>query len=268
MKLAAHITFFHSPERLPYLLKVIEELLKIDENIDIYIYTNKRFTISSKENMHYKIFNYRKFKFARFLKNSLVDKLGIKWLVHPFYLAWENRRFIEELVDEYDVQLYLEDDIEFKKENFDYWLKYKELALKNDFNLGFLRIEKDKNNRSLLTDVNWPLKDLIELEEQKFLINDLNPYCGFWIYDRKELKDFTKSPEWQFNFTGYGVRAKAAVGWHGVNMNRYKSTIIPLVQSNGTLSTHPGSSVHHLPNNYIGKGRYCTLEFPLKLPAV
>lgn len=265
MKLAAHVTFFHSPQRLKYLKKVVDKLLEIDENIDIYIYTNKKFSLyPAKSNIKLKIFNYRKFFISRFSSKSLLSKLGIKWLIHPFYLAWENRDVIEIVVEKYDVQIYLEDDIEFKKDNFDYWLKYRQLTNRFNFNLGFFRFEVDENQRKLLTDVNWPLNEIIELEGQKFLLNNLNPYCGFWIMDKKELKEFIKSKEWNFEFNGCGVREKAAIGWHGINMKRYKGTIIPLVQQDNNYATPIESIVHHLPNNYIGKGRYCTIEFPLE----
>lgn len=168
-------------------------------------------------------------------------------------------------VDDYDVQIYLEDDIHFKQENLDYWLKYKRVTLSNDYNLGFLRIEKDTDGKELMTDVNWPIEEVIQVEGQNFLINDLNPYCGFWIYDKKELRNFIKSKEWKFKFDGYGIRAKAAVGWHGKNMKRYKETIIPVIKEGGKLITPSGAAVHHMPNNYIGKGKYCTREFPIEI---
>ncbi len=266
MKIAAHITFFYSSTRLQYLEKVIERLLEIDPEMDIFIYTNRESTLyPENNNIKFRVFNYRKFTFARFSKNSLFYKLGIKWLVHPFYLAWENRENIENLVEEYEVQMYLEDDIEFKKENFHYWLRYKKQALSNNFNLGFFRYELDKENKKLLTDITWPLTEVIELEGKKYLMNKHNPYCGFWIMEKKELKKFIKSPEWRFEFDGYGIRAKAAVGWHGINMNRYKGTIIPLIKNEDSLVTPIDSAVHHLPNNYIGKGRYCTKKFPLEI---
>lgn len=267
MKIAAHITFFYSPKRLQYLQKVVDGLLEIDQNIEIFIYTNKKPTLYTKNsNIKYKVFSYRKFLIARFSKKSFLNKIGFKWLIHPFYLAWENRKFIESMVDYYDVQIYLEDDILFKKENFKYWLEYKKKVISNNYNLGFLRFEIDGTKRMLLTDVNWPLSELIEMEGQKFILNNLNPYCGFWIMDKDELKKFIKSPEWNFEFDGYGVRAKAAVGWHGKNMDRYKGSIIPLTTHDNGLATPIESVVHHLPNNYIGKGRYCSIEFPLIYP--
>lgn len=245
--------------------KVVQGLLKINTEIHIYIYTNKKLDIYEDfDNIFIRIYNYKKHPIARFRKNSLVEKIGLKWLVNPFYLSWESRSFIERIQDKYDVQLYLEDDILFTQENFEYWIEHKDDVLAQEYNLGFFRIEKDEKNRNLLTDVAWPLTEIVEIKNKKYLVNTINPYCGFWIYDKKELKNFIQSKEWDFEFKGYNMREQAAVGWHGINMNRYKGSIIPLVNINNSLYTPDSSSVHHLPNNYIGKGRYCTIEFPLK----
>ncbi|MFV9484347.1 hypothetical protein ACNI3T_10925 [Christiangramia sp. ASW11-125] len=266
MKIAAHITYFHSTERMPYFNKVVESLQNIDPKPDIFIYTNRHLAdYSNLSNVDIKKYSYKRWLLPRIIKNYSIGKFLPRFMIHPFLLAWENRKWVEKSVDEYDIQIYLEDDIHFQQDNLDYWLKYKKLTLPNDYNLGFLRIEKDHEGKELMTDVNWPLDNIIEIEGQKFLINNLNPYCGFWIYDKIELKNFIKSKEWKFKFEGYGIRAKAAVGWHGKEMDRYKETIIPLVENNGKLITPSGAAVHHLPNNYIGKGRYCTKEFPIEL---
>ncbi|MBZ9729735.1 hypothetical protein LB467_08535 [Salegentibacter sp. JZCK2] len=254
---------------MQYLKKVIEALLEIDSRIDIYIYTNKKILLYKNiPNINLKIFTYRKSLISRFSKKSFLDKIGIKWFIHPFYLAWENRNYIERMVDDYDIQIYLEDDIEFKKENFEYWLKFNKKALSNNYKLGFFRHEIDKKNRRLLTDVTRPLTEIIELEGQKFLLNRHNPYCGFWIMDKKELKAFIKSPEWKLEFDAYGIREKAAIGWHGKNMNRYKGTIVPLLEDTEGYITPHEATVHHLPNNYVGRGSFCSIEFPLRYSEV
>lgn len=266
MKLAAHITYFHSPSRKKYLKEVIDALLNLNCETDIYLYTNSRQPeFDGKLNIKVLVFPYRSYKISRFPKCRILEAFKLKFLIHPFYLAWENRKVVEEVIEDYDVQLYLEDDIEFKQNNLDYWLKYKDIALTNNYNLGFLRIEKDEVQNQYLTDVNWPLTKVLEIKNQKFLLNDLNPYCGFWIYDREELKKFVKTKEWKFQFDSYGIREKSAVGQHGKTSNYFKGTIIPLIILNSKLVTPGSSSVHHLPNNYIGKGQYCTQRFPIKL---
>lgn len=266
MKLAAHITFFDSPLRKQFLEEVIDGLLNLNCKTDIYVYTNRvQKELESRENIKIHLCPYRNYKISKLPKKAFLEAFRLKFLIHPFYLSWEHRKVIEGVIDDYDIQLYLEDDIGFKQENLDYWMKYKDITLGHNYNLGFLRIEKDKDHNQFLTDVTWPLKDIIEIDGQKFLLNNLNPYCGFWIYDREELRKFVLTKEWHFRFNSYGIREKAAVGRHAQNMNYYKGTVIPLTHTKNGLITPSSSSVHHLPNNYIGKGYYCTQPFPITI---
>jgi len=39
----------------------------------------------------------------------------------------------------------------------------------------------------------------------------------------------------------------SAIGWHGVNMNRYKETVVPILKTNETKDF---SCIKHLANNY------------------
>lgn len=266
MTLAAHITFYYSKERIEYLETVVKNLLEISANVDIYIYTTENLNLfPEKPNIKIYTYNYKKRLIARFKKGSIVDRIGLKALVHPFYLSWENRDNIVKLIDSYDVQMYLEDDIAFSNRNFNYWRKKKDFMLSKGFNLGFLRVEKDLNGQRFMTDVYKKPTEIIEIEGKNFLKNDVNPYCGFWIYDQKELRKFIKSKEWNFNFGYYGIREKSAIGWHGLNMSNYKGTLIPLIQEDDFLSTPEDCAVHHLPNTYLGHGKFCSLKFPYRL---
>jgi hypothetical protein len=141
-------------------------------------------------------------------------------------------------------------------------LVYNEIVSNSGYNLGFLRTEFD-GNQKFITDLTKPLTNTISIDDKLFIINDNNPYCGFWIYSKKELKEFIKSKEWFFDFEHYGIREKAAIGWHGKNMSRYKNTIIPLIENNNNLETLYHSNVHHLPNNYINHKFFCKIKFPI-----
>jgi len=249
MKIAAHISYYYIEDRLVYLNQVIGSLLEIDEKIDIYIYTNKEIDLFNEfSNIKILVYPYPSSncditkEFSRNIFFKLVPKK-----THPYYLTWEHRKVIESKVDDYDAQIYLEDDINFTKSNFNYWLKYNELTSKNNYNLGFLRFERS-NKSKYVTDLTKVLTETIVIDGVKCLINDNNPYCGFWIYSQQELKEFVKSKEWRFKFDIYRIREKAAIGWHGINMKRYKGTIIPLEEKHGSFITPDSCSVHHLPN--------------------
>ncbi len=263
MRIAAHITFFYDEKRLVYLHEVIDHLLQIDAQVDIYIYTNQEFTINKGHaTIKTLIFPYSAQGKPKFSYKSIVKKLGFDRWIHPFYLTWEHRKVVEEQVNNYDIQLYLEDDIKFTADNLTYWLNYHEKVAKQGYNLGFLRTEVDGADK-FVTDLMAPLHNIITLDGKKYVLNDNNPYYGFWIYDQKELQAFIKSKEWRFKIKGYGIREMAAIGWHGVHMNRYKGTVIPLEQIENKWVTLQNCQVHHLPNNYIGHEIFCTCKFPL-----
>jgi hypothetical protein len=269
MDIAVHITFYYIDSRLQYINKILKNLSAIPHNIETFIYSNKKVDLHSTfENMEVKVIQFN------FLNNKRREKSIYRYIpfipkryVDPLYLTWKNRKYVKRLIDQYDIQIYLEDDIGFTNKTFEYWLNYKDTCINNDYTLGFLRFEVDKdNNRLFCTDLPKTPKKIINIENQLFLLNDINPYCGFWIYDKKELKKFTRSKEWRFKFKEYGIREKAAIGWHGVNMKRYKGTVIPLqVLQNNTYVIHDDCKIHHFPNNYIGHTVLCTVEFPIQL---
>jgi hypothetical protein len=184
-----------------------------------------------------------------------------------------NRNYIQELLKDYDIQIYLEDDIDFKNHNLEYWLNYKDKCIENDYNLGFLRYEVDVSSGKLLSsDLFEKPTRVIKIDNQSFLFNDINPYYGFWIYDRSELTKFVESKYWQPDplvYDGkdiYGTREISAIGWHGLNMTRYKGTVLPLQETGAGLHVvHPDCQVHHLPNNYIGHPLFCKVEFPIQV---
>jgi len=50
-----------------------------------------------------------------------------------------------------------------------------------------------------------------------YVVNQKNPYCAFWIYDRHEFALFIKSPHWNLNLRqikGYDIREMSAIGLH------------------------------------------------------
>ncbi len=264
MKIAAHVTFFYVEERLKYLKKTVDSLLGLGVDTDIFIYTNKQFDLfPGHENVKYYIYNYQK-NLLKFPYKSIFNKAGMKNWINPKYLTWESREIIPGIVDRYDIQLYLEDDINFTRDNLDYWMRYKDVVLKHGYNLGFLRVEKDtENDQIYVTDLTEKPGETIEIDDQKYLLNNNNPYCGFWIYPKDELKEFIKSEEWTFDFKDYGKREKSAIGWHGKNMTRYKGILIPLMKNGDQYVTVKECAVHHLPNNKIGSGVLCTVKFPI-----
>ena len=234
MKIAVHITSFHGDnykERIIFLKKIIKNYQIISKKIDIFIHTNKISKILESKNV-------------KLILHDLENK-------NPFYLSWLSRPMMEKQKDKYDCFIYSEDDILFSKKNFEYWLKYKEICLKNNHNLGFIRIEK-KNEEIFSTDLIKKINYFLRINNKVFAVNDVNSYCAFWIYDKKEFIKFTQSKFWNFRWKGknmhafYGVREMSAIGWHGKNMSRYNYTLIPMTKN----KLNSGSYILHLTNNH------------------
>ncbi|MBS1505164.1 MAG: hypothetical protein JSS79_00850 [Bacteroidetes bacterium] len=264
VKIAAHITFFFVEHRLKYLRQVIENLNSLPHDVTIFIYSNTDLSpFVSQKNIVNKIYPYKK-KGVLGYNQGFWNRVGLTPLVHPYYLTWENRKIVTERIEEFDVQLYLEDDIAFTDQNLGYWLAHKDACLRNDYNPGFLRIEYAPDSRVLLTDIlRWPDK-IITLEGKPYLLNDDSSYCGFWIYDRQELKKFITTKEWKFEFDGLGIREKSAIGWNGGMMSRYKGTLLPLAKdANGELQLSSSCLVHHIPNTYINDPVHCRIQLPI-----
>ena len=82
-----------------------------------------------------------------------------------------------------------------------------------------------------MSNLGFLTKEVI-IESQKYIINDKNPYCGFWIYDKLEFNKFVDSKYYDIrNVNGYDIRAVVAIGLHGVQTDWYKATVIPLKEN-------------------------------------
>jgi len=269
MDIAVHISFYFVEERLPYITRVLENLSTVPHRLKVFIYSTRRFALLKPfPNLDIEILSSR-FLRARGWEHSTLDSylpFVLRQYLNPFYLTWKHRKQVEEIINQYDVQVYLEDDIGFCTRTLEYWLAFKDTCLAHDLNLGFLRYETDEKNQDYCTDLTKRPRRFIRLEGKPFLLNDVNPYCGFWIYDQNELRNFVGSRAWHYQLDTYGIREKSAVGWHGWNMKRYKGTVIPLeATERNSYAVHPDCKVHHFPNNYIGHPKFCTIEFPIEL---
>jgi len=233
MKICVHITYYQSQNnnRDHLFKKIVSNYLQFDE-IDIFIHTNK------------KVFFKKKSKNVKCIIHKLKKE-------HPFYLSWKCRKLMEKQKKNYDYYIYTEDDILFTKKNFIYWKENFELCKNYNYNLGFIRVEDRKSKGLFAVDVFHKFRHFIKLKNKKFAVNDVNPYCAMWIMDNDEFNKFIKIDIWKFkwkkNYQAYGnIREMSAMGLHGININFYKSTLIPL--NNKKLDKD--SIIIHLDNRY------------------
>jgi len=234
MRITKHITFFYLENRIHYVNKIIEETNNYKYPTDIFIHTN--YVLLSIDN------------FIKYTNGSIIIVSHYISNENPFYLTWKCRKVMEKLRNDYDIFIYLEDDILIPNKAIEYWEKYHEKLVENGYNLGFVRIETN-NNEECITDIVDPgLSESITLNDVSYAVNNNNPYCAFWIYDAKEFNKFVDSIYWDpNNIPTYDIREKSAVGLHGFGITWYKNTLIPII--NKKLIDE--CRVYHLPNNYI-----------------
>lgn len=250
LRIAKHLTYYwalgqnvHS--RLHFINEIIRNLQTYDFPTDLFIHTNRLFN-----------------------KKLLVTNLNgnVSLIHHPLtnltihhskkYLPWRCRELIKDQVlsDVYDIYIYIEDDILIPwVAIFKYWLKYKDICIKNRYNLGFIRVEPDENNILLAIDFSKKLNRThnINLDNITYVINDKNPYCAFWIYDKKEMNNWIQTELFNpLKITGYEIREASAVGLHGKFTDWYHATIIPMFQGEKKLMLTNECKVFHLANNY------------------
>jgi hypothetical protein len=117
-----------------------------------------------------------------------------------------------------------------------------------NYNLGFVRIEV-KNNTEYISDLPGKRIDtIINLEDENYCVNNINPYCAFWIYNKNEFNKFVDSKYYDINnIIGYNIREQSAIGLHGLDTNWYKNTLIPL--TNNKLIDD--CKIYHMSNTYV-----------------
>lgn len=249
LRFSVHITFHFVRERIRFLNRIISECGSYPGTADIFIHTNVQFN-------------------SNLLFEHTTGKLNL--IVHdmrgqnPYLLTWKCRGLLRELKDDYDVFMYLEDDILVPREAIDYWLQYAPLAKSRNYNLGFVRTEVTgrPDGAECITDlpkVRLP-RVYASIEGVEFIFNSVNPYCAFWIYDKDTFARWTDSPLYDpKNIKEFDVREKSATGLHGPLTRWFSGTVIPVVDSGSKL--HPACKVRHMGNNYTRNSHFCTVMF-------
>jgi hypothetical protein len=246
MKITKHISFFYLENRLLYINKIIDETNKYDYITDIYIHTNNKDLTEDS-------FNKYTNGCIKIIYHDLLN-------IHPYYLTWKCRELLKQQKNDYDIFMYIEDDILVPFKAIKYWLKYNTKLIEMNYNLGFVRIEV-KNNIEYITDLYGDQFDtIINLDNNKYCVNNKNPYCAFWIYNKNEFDKFINSKYYDINnIPIYDIREKSAIGLHGNGTKWYKNTLIPIINN----KLIEDCKIYHMPNNYVVNNgtRFATIKF-------
>jgi hypothetical protein len=234
MKITKHISFYFSTDRIIYINNIIDETNKYEYTTDIFIHTNNNYL---QEN----IFN----KYTNGCIKIICHDLSN---IHPFYLTWKCRDLLQEQKNEYDIFMYIEDDILVPYKAIKYWLEYNEKLIEMNYNLGFVRIEVE-NNIEYITDLfGEKLDTVINVNGKNYCVNNKNPYCAFWIYNKNEFNKFVNSNYYNINnILNYGIRESSAIGLHGLDTHWYEKTLIPIINN----KLIEDCKIYHMPNNYV-----------------
>ena len=245
MKITKHISFYFVMDRIIYINNIIDETNKYEHRTDIFIHTNN---IDLEEGM---LNNYTN-GYIKIIYHDLSN-------IHPFYLTWKCRDLLQEQQHDYDIFIYIEDDMLVPYKAIKYWLEYNESLIEMSYNVGFVRIEVN-NNVEYITDLTIKLRNTINLNEKLYCINNQNPYCAFWIYNKNEFNKFVNSKYYDINNNSiYGIREASAFGLHGLDTDWYRNTLIPVI--NNKLIEE--CKIYHMPNNYANDSntQFAKLKF-------
>ena len=246
MKITKHISFYFLPDRIIYINNIIDETNKYEYTTDIFIHTNN--------------ICLEKSAFNEYTNGCITIICHDLSNIHPFYLTWKCRDLLQKQQNEYDIFMYIEDDILVPCKAIKYWLEYNEKLIEMNYNLGFVRIEVE-NGIEYLTDLYGEKMDtVINLNDENYCVNNKNPYCAFWIYNKNEFGKFVNSKYYNINnILQYDIREKSAIGLHGTQTQWYKNTLIPIINN----KLIEDCRIYHMPNNYVlnKNTRFATIKF-------
>lgn len=252
MKITKHITFYFLEERICYINRIIEFTNDYKYETDIFIHTNN-------PNLVVKSLSPYVNGSIKIICHDLSD-------IHPFCLAWMCRDLLYKQQNDYDIFMYIEDDILVPNTAIEYWLENHEKLIEMNYNLGFVRIEIE-NNIEYITDLLCEHFDCIieGVNGKNYCVNNKNTYCAFWIYNKKEFNKFANNKVYNLDVlkisqcTYYSIREASAFGLHNPLIPWYKTTLIPL-ENNKLIED---CKIYHMPNNYVSdkQSGFATIQF-------
>ena len=246
-KILICIPFHDNPGRICYLKMLVARFLneyrKVFEEVRIIIDTNRLDSLVEEESFQEAIADGR----IRVVVHTRLD--------HPFHLTWCHRAHIKEYLEDFDVFMYVEDDIDLPIKNMVRYLENMELlqegreVLQEGIKDGvpvFLRVEKKggvRYNSDAEEIQEIPRSEIRTVGGRRFVTNLGHPlpYHGLWICPRERLREWM--PE---NFVRWETSREMAASF--LIWEKKKLHYLELEEDgDGVAET---SLCYHLPNNY------------------
>jgi hypothetical protein len=245
-KLLVGVSFYFVKERLKYLKQIFSHFKFFSDNFDLCIFTN---TENNENHM-----------LIREVLNDFKPQIFVPSLLgHPYLLVWAHlaifrSRFLNDsTISHY---LYLEDDIEIRKENIVYWLNAREHLRAYNLIPSFVRYELlESDPRPYSVEITMPLSfeqlPKIKHSEKYYYINLTNPYQGMYFLDRELAKEHFFGRSSSPDFGIWNIREKAAQGLTYLNIpkNFFSRNLVGYDLGKKCIDNR--ALIHHLSNNYV-----------------
>jgi hypothetical protein len=181
-------------------------------------------------------------------------------LPHPFDLTWMHRRHMASKLNEFDLFMYVEDDIEIPWPVFESWLRGAAAVERAGFVRGFLRVERDNGGRILSSD--WRAAAVRPRFTRIDGIDYIRPeffYQACWLCSATQVRQFIATAAWTQGRHGWSAVHR---GHRGIDPATLKREFAAF----GMVCSRPGRArvllpvvdgqiardawIWHLPNNY------------------
>jgi hypothetical protein len=247
-KLLIGITVHFVKERIEFLRRIAINFNAFSLNTKVFVVTN---TSSSNEQ-----------KLIKAAIQSPVEIYVPKHLGHPYLLTWSHLDIFRKYFQtDSDIShfMYLEDDIEIKPNNIEYWLRGRDNLRKAGLIPSFLRYEfasQETEMRSVDLTSSYELKKLPVFQKigsNYCYINLPRLYQGMYLLDRELAKEhlFGKSSHPDFNrLLGQGMRERACQGltFKNVAPGNFSRNFLGFMQDKNLID--PDALIHHTTNTY------------------
>jgi hypothetical protein len=253
--------------RYKYLSEVLRELnnIKVKE-LNINIFSNsdevksELAKISQLNNLQFYL--YEKYSKMNIIHNSpwVYDDLQSPWL-----LTWEHKQIMLNDIkkaDQNSLFLYIENDVEFKQENLEYWLNARNILEEKNLIPSFTLAEVSSRRNELLAVSQFggkasKLSELSSVNTNENLFVQLaNPYCACYLMDLElaneyaNSKAFTEKESRDLTWWDIGARAAMGVQFVEVPKNFTSRHVVPIEKAGDYCKISDSAVLHHLPNLY------------------
>lgn len=245
-KLAIAIAFHYSEQRLGYLKAATRHIGQLAEEVHVWILTNR-----SDTSAHDAI--------QTAVNHANLRVITPSYLGHPYLLTWSHRPVLAECYSadpSFTHFLYMEDDLEITPANIDYWMASEPVLSKHNLIPGFVRFEYTAEGEKRSSDIyrRHNFFDMARVTRGDYSwVNFRYPYQGFYLMNRSMMQEFQQGKSYSPDSGRWNIREKANQGliYENVPAGCYSRAF---VGSRAGLGVDDGALVHHVPNNYAGRG--------------